>query len=56
MTDTINLAAKLATFSDYFQPRTVAQMNNHDVNCECSGLGSRSGSFTRGIHAASASY
>jgi mannose-6-phosphate isomerase-like protein (cupin superfamily) len=27
----INLAAKLATFSDYWSPRTVAQLNNSDV-------------------------
>jgi mannose-6-phosphate isomerase-like protein (cupin superfamily) len=31
MTDKVNLAAKLATFSGYFEPRTVAQMNDHDV-------------------------
>ena len=31
MNDKINLAAKLATFSDYFQPRTVAQFNENDV-------------------------
>ena len=31
MNDRINLAAKLATFSDYFQPRTVAQFNENDV-------------------------
>jgi mannose-6-phosphate isomerase-like protein (cupin superfamily) len=31
MNDKINLAAKLATFSDYFQPRTVAQFNDNDV-------------------------
>jgi len=31
MTDTINLADKLATFSDYWSPRTVAQFNGHDV-------------------------
>jgi hypothetical protein len=29
--DKINLAAKLATFSEYFSPRTVAQLNNLDV-------------------------
>jgi mannose-6-phosphate isomerase-like protein (cupin superfamily) len=29
--DKINLAAKLATFSEYFLPRTVAQLNNFDV-------------------------
>jgi mannose-6-phosphate isomerase-like protein (cupin superfamily) len=27
----INLAEKLATFSDYFSPRTVAQLNQYDV-------------------------
>jgi mannose-6-phosphate isomerase-like protein (cupin superfamily) len=27
----INLAAKLATFSEHYQPRTVAQFNGHDV-------------------------
>lgn len=31
MHDKINLAAKLATFSEYFEPRTVAQMNELDV-------------------------
>jgi mannose-6-phosphate isomerase-like protein (cupin superfamily) len=31
MPDKINLDAKLATFSEYYQPRTVAQMNAHDV-------------------------
>lgn len=31
MDDKINLAAKLATFSDYWSPRTVAQLNNFDV-------------------------
>jgi mannose-6-phosphate isomerase-like protein (cupin superfamily) len=29
--DKINLAAKLATFSEYFSPRTVAQLNNLNV-------------------------
>jgi mannose-6-phosphate isomerase-like protein (cupin superfamily) len=29
--DKINLAEKLATFSDHFSPRTVAQLNNLDV-------------------------
>jgi mannose-6-phosphate isomerase-like protein (cupin superfamily) len=29
--DKINLAAKLATFSDYYSPRTVAQFNGADV-------------------------
>jgi mannose-6-phosphate isomerase-like protein (cupin superfamily) len=27
----VNLAKKLATFSEPFQPRTVAQFNGHDV-------------------------
>jgi mannose-6-phosphate isomerase-like protein (cupin superfamily) len=27
----INLAGKLATFSEHYQPRTVAQFNGHDV-------------------------
>jgi mannose-6-phosphate isomerase-like protein (cupin superfamily) len=27
----INLAAKLATFSEYYQPRTVGQFNGHDL-------------------------
>jgi mannose-6-phosphate isomerase-like protein (cupin superfamily) len=31
MNDKINLAAKLATFSDHYQPRTVAQLNDHDI-------------------------
>ncbi len=31
MEDKINLATKLATFSEYFSPRTVAQLNNLDV-------------------------
>jgi len=31
MTDAINLADKLATFSDTFSPRTVAQFNDCDV-------------------------
>ncbi len=31
MADTINLAEKLATFSDHWSPRTVAQFNGHDV-------------------------
>ena len=31
MTDAINLAQKLATFSDTFSPRTVTQLNNYDV-------------------------
>jgi mannose-6-phosphate isomerase-like protein (cupin superfamily) len=31
MREAITLADKLATFSDYFAPRTVAQLNNYDV-------------------------
>jgi mannose-6-phosphate isomerase-like protein (cupin superfamily) len=31
MTDSINLAEKLETFSDHWSPRTVAQFNGHDV-------------------------
>ena len=31
MTEAVNLAQKLATFSDYFSPRTVTQLNNYDV-------------------------
>jgi len=27
----INLAEKLATFADYWQPRTVGQFNGHDL-------------------------
>ena len=27
----INLAAKLATFSEHFKPRTVGQFNGHDL-------------------------
>jgi hypothetical protein len=27
----INLAEKLATFSDYWSPRTVGQLNDYDV-------------------------
>jgi len=27
----INLAAKLSTFSDHWQPKTVTQFNGHDV-------------------------
>lgn len=27
----INLAAKLATFSEHYQPRTVGQFNGHDL-------------------------
>jgi mannose-6-phosphate isomerase-like protein (cupin superfamily) len=29
--DAINLAAKLSTFTDTFQPRTVGQFNGHDL-------------------------
>ena len=29
--DAINLASKLATFTDTFQPRTVGQFNGHDL-------------------------
>ena len=31
MADAINLAAKLATFSEHWSPRTVAQINHLDV-------------------------
>ena len=31
MTHAINLAEKLSTFSEYFSPRTVTQLNNYDV-------------------------
>ena len=31
MTGTVNLAEKLATFSDTFSPRTVTTYNGHDV-------------------------
>ena len=31
MGDKVNLAQKLATFSDHWSPRTVAQFNGHDV-------------------------
>jgi mannose-6-phosphate isomerase-like protein (cupin superfamily) len=27
----VNLAAKLAVFTEYWQPRTVAQFNGHDI-------------------------
>lgn len=27
----VNLAEKLSTFTDYFQPRTVAEFNGHDL-------------------------
>ena len=29
--DAVNLAAKLSTFAEHFQPRTVATFNGHDV-------------------------
>ncbi|HEY7246828.1 MAG TPA: cupin domain-containing protein [Xanthobacteraceae bacterium] len=31
MQDKINLAEKLATFSEYWSPRTIAQLNDYDV-------------------------
>jgi mannose-6-phosphate isomerase-like protein (cupin superfamily) len=31
MNDKINLSEKLATFSEYWSPRTVAQINDYDV-------------------------
>ena len=31
MGDKINLSEKLAMFSDYWSPRTVAQLNTYDV-------------------------
>ena len=31
MRDPINLSDKLATFSDHWSPRTIAQLNGHDV-------------------------
>lgn len=31
MDDKINLAAKLAAFSDYWSPRTIAQINHYDI-------------------------
>lgn len=31
MADAVNLAAKLATFGQYWSPRTVATFNGHDV-------------------------
>jgi mannose-6-phosphate isomerase-like protein (cupin superfamily) len=31
MPDTVNLAAKLATFSEHWQPRVVAQYNGNDI-------------------------
>jgi mannose-6-phosphate isomerase-like protein (cupin superfamily) len=29
--DAVNLEAKLATFAEHFQPRTVGEFNGHDV-------------------------
>jgi hypothetical protein len=29
--ESINLADKLATFSDYWQPRVVGEFNGHDL-------------------------
>jgi mannose-6-phosphate isomerase-like protein (cupin superfamily) len=29
--DVVNLEAKLATFSEHFQPRTVGEFNGHDL-------------------------
>jgi hypothetical protein len=31
MSETINLAEKLALFSDHWSPRTIARLNDHDV-------------------------
>ncbi len=31
MTESVNLAQKLSTFSDHWSPRTVALFNGHDV-------------------------
>ncbi len=31
MTEKVNIQAKLAKFTDYFAPRTVAQFNGNDV-------------------------
>jgi len=31
MNQTINLAEKLSTFSEYFSPRTIGQYNNSDI-------------------------
>src|SRR5258708_27511241 len=31
MNNEVNLEAKLAAFSEYFQPRTVSQFNGHDI-------------------------
>ena len=30
-TDKVNLASKLAQFSDHWKPRTVARLNDYDV-------------------------
>jgi hypothetical protein len=32
MSQKVSLAEKLAQFSDYFAPRTVAEFNGHDIN------------------------
>ena len=29
--DAVNLEAKLETFSEHFQPRTISQFNGHDI-------------------------
>lgn len=31
MSDAVDLVQKLATFSDHFAPRTVAEFNGHDI-------------------------
>ncbi len=31
MTDKVNLPEKLARFSDYWAPRTIAQLNDYDI-------------------------
>ena len=31
MDNKINLSEKLATFSDYFSPQTIARLNNYDI-------------------------
>ena len=31
MPDKVNVASKLAQFSDYYSPRTVAEFNGHDI-------------------------
>lgn len=31
MDDKVNLDAKLATFAEHYQPRTVAQLNDNDI-------------------------